>query len=167
MITSFLTLFAALNRKKVQYLVVGGWAVNLYGVERATGDIDLVVYLEQHNLEKFVEVIKELGFKPKAPVPLTDFVREEKRQEWMLDKGMKVFSFFDPVNPFFLLDVFIDSPFDFQQVYAQRTKIKTGTTHVPVVPLWTLIEMKEKSGRPQDLADVYYLKQIESERDDG
>ena len=56
--TSFLALFAALNRKKVQYLVAGGWAVNLYGIERATGDLDLVVYLEKHNLEKVVAVMK-------------------------------------------------------------------------------------------------------------
>jgi hypothetical protein len=165
--TSFLALFAALNRKKVQYLLVGGWAVNLYGVERATGDLDLVVYLEQHNLEKFITVMKVLGFKPKAPVSLDDFAREEKRQEWIRDKGMMVFSFFDPKNPYFLLDVFIDIPFDFQQVYPERAIIKTGDTFVPVVPVRTLIEMKEKAGRPQDLADVYYLKQIECERDNG
>jgi len=164
---SFLSLFAALNRKKVQYLLAGGWAVNLYGIERATGDIDLVVYLEQHNLEMFVEVMKALGLKPKAPVSLADFTRDEKRKEWIRDKGMMVFSFFDPANPFLLLDVFIESPFDFQAVYEKRIKIKAGTTFVPLVPVRTLIEMKEKAGRPQDLADVYYLKQIEGEWDNG
>jgi len=165
--TSFLALFAALNRKKVQYLVAGGWAVNLYGIERATGDLDLVVYLEKHNLEKFVAVMKELGFRPKAPVSLDDFTCPKKREGWICDKGMIVFSFFDPKNPFFLLDVFIDIPFNFPLVYANREKVKTGTTFIPVVPVRTLIEMKEKAGRPQDLADVYYLKQIESERDNG
>ena len=42
---SFLDLFSSLNSNEVQYLVAGGWAVNLYGVERATGDLDLVVFL--------------------------------------------------------------------------------------------------------------------------
>jgi hypothetical protein len=165
--TSFLALFAALNRKKVKYLVAGGWAVNLYGIERATGDLDLVVYLEQHNLDKFVAVMKEVAFKPKAPVSLDDFTLEEKREEWIRDKGMMVFSFFDPKNPYFSLDVFIDVPFDFQKVYPERARIKTGTTFIPVVPIRTLIEMKEKAGRPQDIADVYYLKQIESESNNG
>nr|WP_281415147.1 nucleotidyl transferase AbiEii/AbiGii toxin family protein [Geobacter hydrogenophilus] len=152
-----------MNRKKVRYLLAGGLAVNLYGIERSTGDIDLVVELEQHNLDKFVEVMQELGFKPKVPVPVEEFVRQEKRQEWMRDKGMQVFSFFDPKNPFILLDVFIEMPFDFSKVYDNRVKIRAGTTFVPLVPVSTLIEMKEKAGRPKDLADVYYLKQIEKE----
>ena len=59
-----------MNGKKIRYLVAGGVAVNLYGIERATGDIDLVVHLERNNLEKFVEVMKEFGFKPKVPVKL-------------------------------------------------------------------------------------------------
>jgi hypothetical protein len=105
---SFLELFDALNSKSVQYLVAGGWAVNLYGIERATGDLDLVVYLEQQNLEKFIEVMEQFRFKPKAPVVMRDFTFEEKRREWRDEKGMIVFSFFDPLNPFVLLDVFID-----------------------------------------------------------
>jgi len=165
--TSFLALFAALNRNKVQYLVAGGWAVNLYGIERATGDIDLVVCLDPHNLEIFVEVMKELSLKPKAPVPVDDLIREDRREEWIRDKGMRVFSFFDPKTPYFLLDVFIEIPFDFQTTYAQRSKIRAGDTVVPVVPIRNLIEMKEKAGRPQDLADVYYLKQVEKERENG
>lgn len=161
--TSFLNLFAALNRKRVRYLLAGGLAVNLYGIERATGDIDLVVYLEQHNLDKFVDVMKELGFKPKVPVSIDEFVCEEKRREWISEKGMRVFSFFDPQNPFILLDIFIESPFDFSSVYDNRVKMKAGTTVIPVVPIRTLIEMKEQTGRPQDQADVYFLKQIEKE----
>jgi hypothetical protein len=44
----FIALFDALNKNHVQYLVAGGVAVNLYGIERATADIDLVVYLESN-----------------------------------------------------------------------------------------------------------------------
>jgi len=38
-----------------------------------------------------------------------------------------------------------------------------GKTIIPVVPIKYLIEMKEKVGRPQDIADVFYLKKIEKE----
>lgn len=160
---SFLDLFASLNKQGVKYLVAGGWAVNLYGVERATGDLDLVVLLEQHNLERLIEVVRQFGLKPKIPVSLEDFALEEKRHEWIEEKGMMVFSFFDPQNPFVLLDVFIDSPFDFEKVYVNRSMISAGRAEIPVVPLSTLIEMKKKAGRPQDMADIYYLKQLQSE----
>ena len=160
---SFLDLFAALNSNGVQYLVAGGWAVNLYGVERATGDLDLIVYLEEHNLNRFIEVIQEFGFKPKAPVAVQDFARAEKRREWRDEKGMMVFSFYDPQNTFVLLDVFIDTPFDFESVYADRLCIPAGKIEIPVVPLETLIMMKQQAGRPQDLADIHYLRQMQED----
>lgn len=160
---NFFKLFSALNKKKVRYLVAGGVAVNLYGIERATGDIDIVVHLEQHNLEKFVEVMKELGFRPKIPVKLEYLLSNKIREEWIREKGMKVFSVYDPQNPYFLLDVFVEEPFDFDKVYEERKSIKAGNVRIPLVPIKRLIEMKKKVGRPQDIADVYYLRKIEKE----
>ncbi len=158
---SFLDLFVALNRSEVQYLVAGGWAVNLYGVERATGDLDLVVYLEKNNLERFIEVVTSFGLKPRAPVAAMEFANDDRRREWRDEKGMMVFSFHDPQNPFVLVDVFIDIPFDFETVYADRSRIPTGRVEIPVVPLETLILMKQQAARPQDLADIHYLRQIQ------
>jgi hypothetical protein len=37
---------------------------------------------------------------------------------------------------------------------------------IPAVPILDLIAMKEKSGRPQDKADVFYLKKIAEEWSD-
>ena len=163
---NFVKLFSYLNGKNIRYLVAGGVAVNLYGIERATGDIDLVVHLERHNLERFAEAMKELGFRPKAPVKIEDFSSEAKREEWILEKEMKVFSVYDPKNPFFLLDIFVKEPFDFNKVYEERKLIKAGNVTIPVVPIKRLIEMKKKADRPQDRADVYYLRKIEKEWDD-
>ncbi|HEC99482.1 MAG TPA: hypothetical protein ENN18_03765 [Proteobacteria bacterium] len=160
---NFLKLFSTLNNKKIRYLVAGGVAVNLYGIERATGDIDIVVHLERHNLEKFVEVMKELGFKPKIPVKLEYLCSKEMRDKWVREKGMKVFSVYDPQNPYFLLDVFVEEPFDFDKVYEERKNIRAGNVRIPLVPIKRLIEMKKKVGRPQDIADVYYLRKIEKE----
>jgi len=148
--------------------VVGGIAVNLYGIERATADIDLVVDLEEGNITRFIRVIKELGFKPKVPVKLEDFIELEKRESWIKEKGMRVFSLFDPKSPFFLLDVFVELPFDFKKVFEAREKMRAGRVIIPVIPLKDLIEMKEKTGRPQDIADAFYLKKIKEEwKDEG
>ncbi|HLF86020.1 MAG TPA: hypothetical protein VI584_02970 [Nitrospiria bacterium] len=160
---NFLKLFSAMNKKKIRYLVAGGVAVNLYGIERATGDIAIVVHLERHNIEKFVEVMKELGFRPKVPVKLEELVSKEMREEWVREKGMKVFSVYDPQNPYFLLDIFVEEPFDFDKVYEERKSIKAGNVRISLVPIKRLIEMKKKAGRPQDIADVHYLKKIEKE----
>ena len=52
---------------------------------------------------------------------------------------------------------------DFDKVYEERKSIKAGNVTIPMVPIKRLIEMKKKVGRPQDIADVYYLKKIEKE----
>lgn len=141
-------------------MIAGGIAVNLYGIERATADIDIVLRLDKENTSRFIEVAKKLGLKPKLPVKLDDFIDADKRKEWMEDKGMTVFSLYDSKNPFFLLDIFVEMPFDFDEVYKQRKRIKFEDTVIPVIPIKMLIEMKEKSDRPQDKADIYYLKKI-------
>ena len=122
-------------------MVAGGIAVNLYGIERATADIDIVVNLEKNNLSKFIRVAKKLGLKPKVPVTLDDFTDSEKRKSWIADKGMMVFSLYDTKNPFFLIDIFVEVPFDFDGVYKQRKKIRLEDTIIPVVPIKTLIGM--------------------------
>jgi len=156
----FKDLFSSLNQASIKYMVAGGIAVNLYGIERATADVDIVLELEKGNLSKFIRVAKKLGLKPKIPVKLEDFIDPEKRKSWRMNKGMMVFSLYDPKNPFFLIDIFAEIPFDFDEVYKQRNRISFENIVIPVVPIKNLIAMKEESDRPQDRADVFYLKKI-------
>jgi hypothetical protein len=156
----FKKLFSSLNKASIKYMVAGGIAVNLYGIERATADLDIALGLEKGNLLKFINVAEKLGLRPKIPVKLGDFIDPEKRRSWRRDKGMLVFSLYDPKNPFFLIDIFTEIPFDFDAIYKQRKKVKFENIFIPVVPIKELIAMKEKSDRPQDRADVFYLKKI-------
>ena len=120
----FKKLFSALNQKNVKYMVVGGIAVNLYGIERATADVDIIINLVKENLMNFDDAVKGLGLKPKLPVKLDEFLDAEKRKEWIKEKGIMVFSLYEVKNPFFLLDIFVDEPFDFDAVYKQRKIIR-------------------------------------------
>lgn len=156
----FRRLFVSLNRGSVKYLVAGGIAVNLYGIERSTADIDIVLKLDKANVLRFIKLAKRLGLKPKVPVKLDDFVDPEKRDSWISEKGMTVFSLYNPKAPFFLIDIFVESPFNFDQVYRRRKKIRSEDVVIPVVPIDELILMKEKSNRPQDRADVFHLRKI-------
>jgi len=99
----FKNLFSALNQESVKYLVGGGVAVNLYGIERATADIDIILKVDAKNLSKFITVAKNLVLKPKLPLPLDDLMDREKRKGWTVDKNMVVYSLYDSRNPFFLL----------------------------------------------------------------
>lgn len=153
-------LFNVLHKGNVRYLVVGGVAANLHGIERATGDIDLMIDLEPENVARFLKTISELGLIPKVPVELDEFADPNKRKAWREDKGMLVFSLYDPEHPYFLLDVMTETPIDFEVTYAERQMIDFGGVPVSTASVKTLIEMKKGTGRPQDEADVRHLRMI-------
>jgi len=157
----FKDIFGALNQRGVKYLVAGGIAVNLYGIERATADLDIVVFLERENLARFISVAHGMGLKPKIRARLEDLLDTDKRIAWIVEKGMRAFSLFDPKNPFFLIDVLIEFAFDFDEAYGRKETVCFENTAIPLVPLDTLMEMKIGTGRPQDEADLSYLKRIQ------
>ncbi|MFN4361659.1 MAG: hypothetical protein ACK4F4_13145 [Hylemonella sp.] len=66
----YLDLFAALDRHKVEYVLIGGLAVALHGVERNTMDIDVCVVISPVNLQHLIDAAQELRLSPMLPVPL-------------------------------------------------------------------------------------------------
>ncbi len=56
-------LFRQLNRKHIDYVVVGGVALVMHGVVRLTADLDLMLHLEEKNLRRFVDLMNELRYR--------------------------------------------------------------------------------------------------------
>src|SRR6516165_10786852 len=51
-----------LNSGRVEYLLVGGYAVGYYGYPRATADLDIWVAISEGNARKLVQALKRFGF---------------------------------------------------------------------------------------------------------
>src|ERR1700730_745776 len=50
-----------LNSKRVEYLLIGGYAVGYYGYPRATADLDIWVAISPRNADKLVLVLSVFG----------------------------------------------------------------------------------------------------------
>ena len=50
----------------VQFVVAGGAAVRLHGIQRMTLDLDIAVSPDQTNLRRFISVLNQLEFIPRA-----------------------------------------------------------------------------------------------------
>lgn len=50
-----------LNKNEVEYLLIGGWAVGIYGAPRATADLDIFVSINDNNLDKLLKSLYEFG----------------------------------------------------------------------------------------------------------
>lgn len=147
----------ALERAGVRYLVVGGVAVVLHGYLRATVDLDLVVSLEPANARRAVEALRELGFVPRVPVAIEQFADPAERRRWVEEKNATVFTLWHPTTPGFVIDLFVEEPFDFEARYDRAAKARLGELEVTVLSVEDLIEMKRAAGRARDLEDVEAL----------
>ena len=155
-------IFSALNQARVRYLVVGGLAVVAHGHVRFTADVDLVLDPETDSLKRAVEALTNLGYKPRAPVPFRDFLDPAQRASWVRDKGLTVFSLFSSEHAATEIDLFVETPFDFDSVYSRAAHMEVApSTMGAFVSRDDLIEMKRKAGRPRDLEDIRGLKESE------
>ncbi len=149
-----------LNEGGVRYLVVGGVALVLHGIVRLTVDFDLMLDLSPVNVEKFVSLVDRLGYKPKVPVSSKDFIDPVKRRQWINEKNMKVFSFYNPKKQFEIVDVFAENPIDFNKAYENRVEVDAEDFKIPLVSVDDLKKLKRLSGRPQDIADIEALDDL-------
>ena len=154
-------LFRKLKSDGVRFVVVGGVALVLHGVVRLTVDIDLMVEMSNGNLTKFIAAVQALGYQPKPPVMAEEFIDPAKRKSWKEEKGMLVFSFFHPEEQGKLIDVFVDEPIPFDEIERDRKVIKAEDIEIPIVSIDHLKRLKRISGRPQDLADIEALEEME------
>ncbi|MBI5573741.1 MAG: hypothetical protein HY919_04205 [Elusimicrobia bacterium] len=160
----YIQIFDELNKEEIEYLVVGGLALNLLGIPRATYDIDLLLELSSHNLIKFLSLVKKWGFKPKVPVSIMDFAEKEKRDGWIKKKNMKAFCLVNPDWALSEIDIIIDTPVTYNLAAKDAKHIKIGTApavSVPVISVNNLIKMKQKTARQQDKADIRYLRKLQ------
>lgn len=162
----FERVFIELNGRDVKYLVIGGLAVNLYGFARATGDMDIMISLENKNINKFLDAVKILGFKTRIPVNIEDFSSLEKRKMWMEEKNMQVFSVYNPKNMMEQLDIVLENDIDFETAYKRKETLTAGDIEIPVVSIDDLIKLKQIAGRERDELDIRALKKIKELRDE-
>ena len=127
-----------LNEHKVRYLLVGGWAVGIYGTPRATKDIDFLIATDDDNIHNLLVVLRKFG------TPEIDkSVFQEKGNVFRMGRS--------PVQ----IDIINDaSGINFEDCYKNRNIIKVDEIDISVISKDDLIKNKRASGRHRDLADI-------------
>lgn len=156
----FQSIFKEFNRLKIDYLVIGGLAVNFHGVPRMTYDIDFMILLKEENIRKLVSKLADWGFRPKVPINPMDLADEAGRDSWIKEKGMKAVNFYSEASPIGEIDIVFDSPIPYGELKSRSVMIEIEGEKIPTVSIHDLIKLKQNSGRKQDVADVEYLQMI-------
>jgi hypothetical protein len=136
----FLKLF---NLNGVEYLVVGGYAVNVHGYVRNTNDLDIWVKATPENATRIDRALREFGFTTPLLSP-----------ELFLTPNNVVRMGSPPVRIEILTSI---SGVDFDTCFGERATIDLDELVLPVIGLPRLRENKKASGRAKDLADLENL----------
>lgn len=133
-----------LNEKRVEYLVIGGYALGLHGFPRYTGDIDVWIKVGEANAEKIVAAIEKFGFSSL-----------ELKKENFLEKDIIIQLGYPPVR----IDIItsIDGV-EFDEAYSNRQTFNADGVDIFFIGIRDLIKNKRSSGRPQDIADLEKLE---------
>ncbi len=146
------TLTDAFDKNKLKYAIVGGYALALHGLVRATVDVDIVLSLKLSDFELAEKVLGGLGLQSRLPVRAQDIIK--MRVEYIKNRNLIAWSFVDYKNPVNQVDILINH--DLKKLDVER--ISVGNRKIPVASLKELLKMKTQSGRPQDLIDIQNIK---------
>ncbi len=132
-----------LNVHRVEYLLIGGYAVGYYGYPRATADMDIWIAIQPANARKVVAVLKEFGF------DLPDLSAEMFLTEWQIIRM--------GVPPVRIEIATTISGVNFRECYDEKVVDELDGVKVNLVSLKHLKANKKAAGRHQDLADIENL----------
>ena len=136
----FLRLFGA---QRVEYLLIGGYAVALHGYPRATVDLDIWVRVEPDNAARIVAALRDFGF---------DSPLLAERLFLLADQIVRF-----GVPPFRIELLTSIAGVDFDACRTRAVLMEIDGLTVPVISLDDLKINKRAAGRHKDLADLEHL----------
>jgi hypothetical protein len=137
-------LFGALNAARVDYMIVGAYAVAVHGHVRATKDLDVWIKPTPENAARLFHALQQFG------APMEGLTESE-----FSEPGMILQLGFPPVRIDILTSL---AGVTFEEAWSTRVHASYGDQQVSVISREHLITNKRAAGRLQDLADVEALE---------
>jgi hypothetical protein len=149
-------LFRALAGHGVEYVVVGGIAIQAYGGQRLTQDLDVAIASSTDNLARLASALLDLDARILGPdgqrsrsVPSAQLLASG--DQWHL------VTLHGPLDVL-TLPAHLGS---FAEMRARAHEVPLAGMSVPIAHREDLLKMKRAAGRPQDLADIRLLESLD------
>ncbi len=146
----------SLKKHQVDFTVVGGYAVALHGAVRGTIDLDLCIALNEKAFTQTEKALLEIGLVSRLPVSAKEVF--QFREEYIKNRNLIAWSFYDSTNPAHLVDIIITD--DSRKMETVNKSIHGRS--VPIISINALIKMKKRSNREQDIQDIQALENLKT-----
>ena len=140
----FIDILSAFSEEKVEYIVVGGYAIAFHGYVRGTGDIDLWIRISDDNADRIWKALQTFG------APLLDLTKADLKIPGM------VFQMGLPPNRIDIINKIEGVPFD--TAWPNRTFVEFHDLNIPIIAKPELLINKRAMNRPKDQADIIWLE---------
>ena len=144
-----LNFWKALQQYNVQYIMVGGYATNLHGYQRFTGDMDIWIKDTLENRQSLRSVFNSCNMGDYPMIEYMQFV--PGWTEFHLNNGLR-------------LDILVDMKglegYTFDECLQMASIADIENVKIPFLHISQLIENKKIVNRPKDQIDVSALEQI-------
>jgi hypothetical protein len=138
-----------LNKHKVEFMLIGGYAVIIYGYERGTADMDIWLKPTNENKGLFIAALREYGISENSLTFLANIDFETDPRVMNIGEKPNKIDFLTKVQGV-----------KFNEAYPKRKLLPLNNFEVPVISYHDLVVVKMIAGRPQDIADVDVLQKI-------
>ena len=139
----FKDLLALFNEYKIEYMIVGAYALAFHGAPRYTGDIDILVKPEPLNAQRIMAALNKFGF-GLVGLKTEDFETPDK----VIQLGVP------PVRVDIVTSI---TGVSWKEAFSGRAEGKYGDIPVYYIGRQQLISNKQALGRKKDLADLEAL----------
>jgi predicted nucleotidyltransferase len=150
----------------VRFVVAGGVAVVLHGIERTTMDLDIALELSPENVSLFRDAMDALGLRPLVPVPIDALSDPEMVRVMVEEKHAIVFMLADPRMPLRKVDVFLTEQLSYGNLSADSVPVEIPGIPLRIVSLERLLALKRAVDPPRD-KDLFDIRAIERRLREG
>ena len=146
-LTDYIRVLKAFEESKVDYILVGGFAVILYGMQRLTRDIDIFVKMVPENIAQLRKALHTIFEDPS----IEEITLDDLQKYPVIRYGTPQGFFIDIMSR--LGDVATFDDVEFEVVDFEETKIKIATPEA-------LYRLKKDTVRPEDKRDAIFLREL-------
>ena len=139
----FKDLLGLFNAHKVEYIIVGGYALAFHGAPRYTGDIDIYVKPEDENAARIISALSEFGFGS-----VGQYAEDFEKPEQVIQLGVP------PVRVDIITSI---AGISWNEAFSGRVSGKYGDIQVHYIGRKQFIINKRAVARKKDLADLEAL----------
>jgi len=140
----FNDMLSCLKDEKVDFLVVGAYALAAHGFPRATGDLDIWIRNDPENAQRIMRALNKFGA-PAQQLSVEDFTSTDLIVQFGVEPSrIDLLTGIDGV--------------EFEEAWRNRISISLDNLEIFVLSKADLLRNKVATGRDKDQGDIIWLK---------